>query len=99
MAINPIAFARAVNEQFLRYEFTAIPIAEEAKEKRLVRGTRCSSTASGTHWRWSNCGRRFWRRRRDERGPLEAADWANCLDALPSFSDIALDYSAITAKT
>jgi hypothetical protein len=28
MAINPIAFARAVNEQFLRYQITAFPPAD-----------------------------------------------------------------------
>ena len=43
MAINPIAFARTVNEQFLRYRLTAFPIADEklarqAEEK--IRGTR-----------------------------------------------------------
>jgi hypothetical protein len=30
MAINPIAFARAVNEHFLRYQLTAFPLADEA---------------------------------------------------------------------
>ena len=30
MAINPIAFARTVNEQFLRYQLTAFPLADEA---------------------------------------------------------------------
>jgi len=30
MAINPIAFGRTVNEQFLRYQLTAFPIADEA---------------------------------------------------------------------
>ena len=29
MAINPIAFARVVNEQFLRYQLTAFPLADE----------------------------------------------------------------------
>ena len=29
MAINPIAFARAVNEQFLRYQLTAFPLTDE----------------------------------------------------------------------
>jgi hypothetical protein len=28
MAINPIAFARTVNEQFLSYQLTAIPLAD-----------------------------------------------------------------------
>ena len=30
MAINPIAFARAVNEPFLRYQLTAFPLTDEA---------------------------------------------------------------------
>ena len=28
MAINPIAFARTVNEQFLRYQLTAFPTSD-----------------------------------------------------------------------
>jgi hypothetical protein len=33
MAINPIAFARAVNEQFLRYQLTAFPLSDEGAVK------------------------------------------------------------------
>ena len=29
MAINPIAFARAVKEHFLRYQLTAFPFSDE----------------------------------------------------------------------
>lgn|SRR5574341_806578 len=40
MAINPIAFARTVNEQFLRYQFTAFPITDEklARPSLLIKG-------------------------------------------------------------
>ena len=37
MAINPIAFARAVNEQFLRYQLTAFPLADEALARQTCR--------------------------------------------------------------
>ena len=43
MAINPIAFARAVNEQFLRYQLTAFPLADEA----LARQTEASIRGGG----------------------------------------------------
>ena len=37
MAINPIAFARAVSEQFLRYQLTAFPLADEALARQTCR--------------------------------------------------------------
>ena len=40
MAINPIAFARAVNEQFLRYQLTAFPIADEALARQAEESIR-----------------------------------------------------------
>ena len=40
MAINPIAFARTVNEQFLRYQLTAFPIADEALARQAEESIR-----------------------------------------------------------
>ena len=40
MAINPIAFARAVNEQFLRYQLTAFPLADEALVRQAEESIR-----------------------------------------------------------
>jgi len=40
MAINPIAFARAVNEQFLRYQLTAFPLADEALARQAEESIR-----------------------------------------------------------
>ncbi len=54
MAINPIAFARTVNEQFLRYQLTAFPITDEklarhAKESIRCAGDRPTSLSRGPH--------------------------------------------------
>jgi len=40
MAINPIAFGRTVNEQFLRYQLTAFPIADEALARQAEESIR-----------------------------------------------------------
>lgn len=40
MAINPIAFARTVNEQFLRYQLTAFPIADEKLARQAEESIR-----------------------------------------------------------
>ena len=40
MAINPIAFARAVNEQFLRYQLTAFPLADETLARQAEESIR-----------------------------------------------------------
>jgi hypothetical protein len=40
MAINPIAFARAVNEQFLRYQLTAFPLADESLARQAEESIR-----------------------------------------------------------
>ena len=40
MAINPIAFARTVNEQFLRYQLTAFPIADESLARQAEESIR-----------------------------------------------------------
>ena len=50
MAINPIAFARTVNEQFLRYQLTAFPIADEALARQAeesIRGAGARPRNSG----------------------------------------------------
>ena len=44
MAINPIAFARAVNEQFLRYQLTAFPLADEALARQAEESIRGGGT-------------------------------------------------------
>jgi len=47
MAIKPVAFARTVNEQFLRYQLTAFPIADEALARQAeesIRGTGARPT-------------------------------------------------------
>ena len=45
MAINPIAVARAVNEQFLRYRLTAFPLADEAVSRQADEGIRSPAKA------------------------------------------------------
>ncbi len=45
MAINPIASARAVNEQFLRYQLTAFPLADEAVSRQADEGIRSPAKA------------------------------------------------------
>lgn len=40
MAINPIAFARTVNEQFLRYQLTAFPITDEKLARQAEESIR-----------------------------------------------------------
>ena len=40
MAINPIAFARAVKERFLRYQLTAFPIGDEALARQAEESIR-----------------------------------------------------------
>lgn len=44
MAINSIAFARTVNEQFLRYQLTVFPITDE---KLAWRSSRISPEGIG----------------------------------------------------
>ena len=44
MAINLIAFARAVNEQFHRYQLTAFPLADEALARRAEASIRGGGT-------------------------------------------------------
>ena len=44
MAINPIAFARTVNEQFLRYQLTAFPLADEALARQAEESIRGGGT-------------------------------------------------------
>jgi len=45
MAINPIASARAVSEQFLRYQLTAFPLADEALARQGEEGIRSPAKA------------------------------------------------------
>lgn len=40
MAINPVAFARTVNEQFLRYQLTAFPLTDERLARQAEEGIR-----------------------------------------------------------
>ena len=40
MAINPIAFAHTVNEQFLRYQLTAFPLADEPLARQAEESNR-----------------------------------------------------------
>src|SRR5581483_4346300 len=42
MAVNPVLFARTVNEQFLRYQLTAFPLTDERlarQAEEAIRGT------------------------------------------------------------
>lgn len=54
MPINPIAFARTVNEQFLRYQLTTFPLTDEtlakqAEESIRTAGARPSPLIKGRH--------------------------------------------------
>ena len=40
MAINPIAFARTVNEQFLRYQLMAFPLTDEPLARQAEESIR-----------------------------------------------------------
>lgn len=40
MAINPVAFARTVNEQFHRYQLTAFPLTDERLARQVEEGIR-----------------------------------------------------------
>jgi hypothetical protein len=56
MAINPVAFARTVNEQFLRYQLTAFPLTDERLARQADEGIRGAEAGrTFTHRFFEDC--------------------------------------------